>query len=258
MPNNSARANGEAMPKINRRNFLRTSVVASAAVASVPVAATARESSAMSPDIEAAFNSVTDARRKLVAAKDARDWLADEWRHLWPRAPESMRWHEFMSGTVEMDIVDRSFLGEDGHAIKIKSRKEVAESKAWAEGGRVPRANASAKVKERHEKWLRERRAEVAKMEAYLDETERLREISGSRAILARIKEAERELDRSISALMAVPVANLADLRVKARAALIAADGSGFSQKNALRFPILGASFNVVLDVIALAEGGEA
>jgi hypothetical protein len=258
MPNNSARANGEAMPKINRRNFLRTSVAASAAVASVPIATTACDASEMSPDIEAAFNSVINARRELVAAKDARDWLADEWRHLWPRAPESMRWHDFMSGAVEMDIVDRSFLGEDGYAIKIKSRKEVAESKAWAEGGRAPRANASAKMKERHEKWLRERRAEVAEMEAYLDETERLREISGSRAILARIEEARLELDRAISTLMAVPVANLVDLRVKAQAALIAADVAGFSQENAQRFPILGASFDVVLDVIALAEGGEA
>ncbi|KQZ80902.1 hypothetical protein ASD64_11470 [Mesorhizobium sp. Root157] len=254
------------MPEINRRRFLINTATAGAAVAvAVPAAEPAMAMPGAvnivpkaSPDIETAFKAVTDARRELVAAKDARDWLADEWRHLWPRAPESMRWYGFMSGTFETDIVDRSMLDDSGKAIKIKSSKEVSDHRALMEHPRPLRANASARVKERAEQWRQTGLADVEEMEAYLAETEKLREAAGSGAVIARVREAEKDLDRAISALMEVPVANVADLHIKARAALISSDSKDFTPEMARCFPILGAFVNVVFDVIALAEGGAA
>jgi hypothetical protein len=261
MTSTSSQPNAIA-PEINRRRFLLNTTITAASVAvanpSVAMPAANDATPAVSPAIEIAFKAITEARQELVAAKDARDWLADEWRHLWPRAPESMRLNGSFSGTVETDIVDRSYRDSNGRPKGIRTRKEVAESRAWVEGHKPPRASASARVQERHAKWRRDRLAEVQEMEAYLDTTEKLREDSGARAVLARIKAADEALDRSISSLMETPAVSLSDLQIKAQAALIAGDASGMNADKMKLFPILDASFSVVLDVLALTKGGAA
>lgn len=80
--------------KTTRRTFLGGAAAASLPVtAGTCVAVTAIQVEAASPavvvenpDLLAAYVRLQDAQAELHAAKDALEWIADEWRHLWPLA----------------------------------------------------------------------------------------------------------------------------------------------------------------------------
>lgn len=42
------------------------------------------------PELLTAYEALQDARKEFADAKNALEWLADEWRHLWPLAPEQL------------------------------------------------------------------------------------------------------------------------------------------------------------------------
>ncbi|MDX3930301.1 MAG: hypothetical protein QHC90_31575, partial [Shinella sp.] len=67
-----------------------TAVVAAAAA--IPPAAVEVAASGMqeNPELLAAYKRFKAARAEVAAAKDALEWLVDEWRHRWPLAPEEL------------------------------------------------------------------------------------------------------------------------------------------------------------------------
>ncbi|MFX7329178.1 hypothetical protein ABTI69_20540, partial [Acinetobacter baumannii] len=79
------------MSNITRRNLLKQSPTA-LVLATVPVGAAvaalpAEAAPAENPELIAAYERFVAARAERAAAEDALEWLADEWRHLWPLAP---------------------------------------------------------------------------------------------------------------------------------------------------------------------------
>jgi hypothetical protein len=64
---------------------------ASAAVVGTPTGAkSATVARAENPELLKAYKALQDARTEEAKAKDALEWLVDEWRHLWPLAPEAL------------------------------------------------------------------------------------------------------------------------------------------------------------------------
>lgn len=60
------------------------------------------------PDLLQAHERMIAARTELADAKSALEWIADEWRHLWPLAPEELLGGAnagFSDTTAERDIV---------------------------------------------------------------------------------------------------------------------------------------------------------
>ncbi len=82
--------------KTTRRTFLGGVAAASIPV-NVSVATTTDQASAATSKLKAenrdllvAFKRLQSAQRELWDAEDALVWIADEWRHLWPLAPEEL------------------------------------------------------------------------------------------------------------------------------------------------------------------------
>jgi hypothetical protein len=260
MTNDATRAKGEALPAMTRRTALAaTGAALAAALSEVAASAAAPAAHAPSPAIaaafEAAFEAVTATHRELLNARADRDWLADEWRHRWPRAPESAKWHS-SDGTIETDIIGRVYRDAAGKPICLKPTEEMIRWRRWADYlDRPMRANASMKARQRRAEWRQNQLREIAQAESYFSEIQRLRAASGAAAALARVDAAERDLDAAIAALLSEPSRSLADLRVKACCAVIVIETSNVNATSFKAVPLFACGGALAADVLALVEG---
>jgi len=95
MTTDATRANARAMPELNRRRLLIGLAASTAAAPTVAIANTDAISGAAdeieeNPDLIAAWHQHREAEAEYWTAKDELGWLADEWKHLWPLAPEGI------------------------------------------------------------------------------------------------------------------------------------------------------------------------
>jgi hypothetical protein len=221
MPNTIPAA-GEAMPKTTRRAFLAGAAVASLPVAATTcVAATAIQAEAATltpiaenPDLLAAYSRLQDAQAELRDAKDALEWIADEWRHRWPLAPEELLGvagadRRMGYAEAETDIIGNFIFRDCAMLTKRLSpqfrkvdRRDcfsvitANEAQNWLEDfqqrkprGRTP--EAFAKSQEVIDRNVREYRERVELARAYEAETSRLRKAAGVDVAKRRINEAE-------------------------------------------------------------------
>src|SRR5690606_28484224 len=95
---------------LSRRKLLAG--IATAPIAAVPaIAADMPAEVAENPTLIDLWRQMRFAETDYREAKEALGWLADEYKHLWPRAPESVRWRG-TGGDPECDIAGRPYRDE--------------------------------------------------------------------------------------------------------------------------------------------------
>ncbi|MDX3927656.1 MAG: hypothetical protein QHC90_17840 [Shinella sp.] len=218
-----------------------TAVVAAAAATPTAVAANVCQGVSENPELLAAYERFKAARAEVAAAKDALEWLADEWRHVWPLAPEEIldgaNAHQNGRGeTAERDIAGR-FVMRDTNVLKkrltakfraendktcfsVISTDQASETvSTWAQqtpAGRTEKALARNRVyrDEAIQRW--QRKLELAR--EYEAETARLRAASGVEKAKSRIEIAESEFRMACVDISRAQAITGEGLRIKAEA----------------------------------------
>lgn len=224
------------MQTITRRHFLRNTAAAgavgTAATAPVAVAAIAPPmgqgtvaAPTENPKLLAAHEAVLAADAELKAARDALEWLVDEYRHLWPLAPEEILGaanaspHLHGDAVIETDIAGR-LLRRDTISLTKRLSKQFRQTnektcfvldtsdslqeRLHSLRSRKP-TGRTARALERNRAWIEDarRRVETALPLAiqYEAETARLRNVSGVEDFKARISAARYKRDTAVGAL---------------------------------------------------------
>lgn len=245
---------------LTRRNFLATT-----AAASVPVSASSAEAQRAltpvpqqeNPVLLEAYQRFLAARSELAAAKEALDWLADEWRHLWPLAPVELLWtanaqDQFTSrAKAECDIAGRYLMRSSNDFPTRRPAKhptmtcyslvtsEYAEEMLDYSRRRVPAgrttkslARNTAMRDEAVQTW--KQRAQLARQ--YEMETARLSAESGVEKVKHRVAAARSALAAACSDISRAEVRTMDGLRIKCEALKV----NGVPQAVVMQDTILG------------------
>jgi hypothetical protein len=233
-----------------RRAFLKSAPVALVSSAILPASAYAATSGAADVNVApmTANPALIEAHGRLKAAlaereeaKDALEWLADEWRHLWPLAPE-----ELLRGanadrygsrdTAERDIIG-NFIYRDASALTMRLSREFRAANArtcfhvetsadaqetldaWTAREPTGRTEkALARNRALREECIQEYSHKVALAREYEAETERLRNAAGVSKAQERIQIAERLVSSAYRDISVIPATNLKDMVIKGEA----------------------------------------
>lgn len=235
---------------VSRRSLLLG--MAAASVAVVPTPARAASDSAATPvgenpELVAAYDRFKEAWAELKTAKANLDWLADEWRHRWPLAPEEIllnanAQNDFhVPAGAETDIVGRRLLRDTSTLTKRLSRdfrgkaRQTCFTLRTSEKARemrdrwertVPKGRTEkslARNRAFREEAIRECTRDLALAEQYEAETARLRAESGVAMVLQRVKDADRKLNATAAEVSFLPALTLEGVGMKATAASIGA-----------------------------------
>ncbi|WP_378947745.1 hypothetical protein [Mesorhizobium sp. ANAO-SY3R2] len=269
MPNTIVPAAVTGLPQIDRRRLLVGLAAASTAAATATVAQAAQAAAPAktgettqlaapqaNPEFVSLFSDLKKAVAEKTAAKDAREWIIDEWRHRWPPAPDEIT----LPGVAwvindEVDLAGRPLVrpGEK-HARRLYSLEDLA----WS-----AERTAAFVGKARNDKSRAARLARAAKDkralhlgEAYYREVERIKDASGIRLANARIKAADHEIGRLSTEIMDLPASSLACLAIKAEAAEIWGKNAGFNMR--ANIGPLGWAWRLTGDILNVTKGASA
>lgn len=229
-----------------RRAFLKSAPAAIVSSAILPVSAYAASNAAdvsvapmtASPALIEAHGRLKAALAEQQEAKDALEWLADEWRHLWPLAPE-----ELLRGanadrygsrdTAERDIIG-NFVYRDANVLTMRLSRQfraanartcfhVETSKdaqetldAWTAREPTGRTEkALARKRAFREECIQEYSRKVDLARQYEAETDGLRQAAGVAKARQRIQDAERQVSSARRDISIIPATNLKDLIIK-------------------------------------------
>ncbi|MBX4899312.1 hypothetical protein [Rhizobium bangladeshense] len=251
---------GEAMnhrlPFMSRRKLLLGMAAASTAAA-VAVAPDAHGAvlaaghglsgeQAENPELISAYDEFCDACIDLKEAQDALEWLADEWRHQWPLAPE-----ELLLGAnaqdgrytmpAERDIIGRYLVRDTSELTKrfsAKFRREFRKTcfilrtsqdererlNSWLQ--RTPTGRTAKSLEENRAyrlKSIKECEQRIHLAEQYEAETVRIRRISGVDAARLRTKNADVRLRKAADKVSQCDALTVAGLGMKADALTVTA-----------------------------------
>ena len=230
----------------NRRTMLRRLATATIATA-VPVAAVARTSIVPvdapqeSPGLVTAYRELTASIAERKAATDALDWLAAEYRHLWPLAPE-----ELLSGAnahrhdchnvAERDIAGRYIMRDVATMTKTVSRRfreanvstgfsvdTSDQIKEWLERWRAntPKgrtATALARATKRRRDMIDKLEGKLALAKQYEAEKDKLTKASDALAMRDRWAQADRRFILAVYAIERIPALTMTGVWMKADA----------------------------------------
>lgn len=232
--------------QVNRRRMLFG--LAAASTAAVPVAALAKSASAQvdldeieeNPELVAAWREHRAAETEHEAAKDALGWLADEWKHLWPLAPEDIlgcanaHIHNRYDEKIERDIIGRPMMREKcelTHRLSKRFREEGGKTAFFIDQPdelserlsqlrqREPKGR-TPKALEKNRKWRDETIADFENRlrlaTEYYAETNRIRALAGVDAAKQRIRDAKSRIEAAAAAISKAPSRTLVGLRLKA------------------------------------------
>lgn len=243
--------------KTTRRKFLGgvaaaslpATAGASVAIAAIQADIAAPVTQAENPDLLTAFKRLKAADAELTEARSALEWLADEWRHRWPLAPECIlggaNADSFgSSDDAERDIIGR-FIRRDTSVLldRVSARwrrehprlcffvdtVEDLEERIQAVRNRKPRGRTEAtreKYRAEDQALLNRYLMQVEAAREYHAETARLRKLAGVDQAKARIKEAESAYRRATSDVSHIPAFGPEGLKIK----LAAMDNTGFRE----------------------------
>lgn len=235
--------------KTTRRTFLGGAAAVSlpvaagtcVAVTTIQAEAATPAPIAENPDLLAAYGRLQDAQVELREAKDALEWIADEWRHRWPLAPEELLLgananRRGCSDGAERDIVGR-FLVRDTSVLCARFSKRQRQemptscffvmSPAYAAEtletlrSRTPRGRsekALAKSRAELEDAIQRFEHKLVLAQEYETNTATLREAASVHAAKQRIKEAETRLAVISSQISKIPAFTHDGLVIKADA----------------------------------------
>jgi hypothetical protein len=226
-------AAAKGLPKLTRRNLLAG--LAAAPVAAMPTVALAA-APAENPALLAAHSCLLAAKADLVAADDALEWIAAEWRHVWPLAPEEILGGAncYTGPNAERDIIgnpvlrdkaeltirlSRQFRREGGQTcFSVETPDELehwlAQWQARQPRGRT--AKALAGDRERRARMIEKLKAKLPLSRAYYAETKRLRDASGVKAVLSRRKIAAKAMIDAEGDIGSLPAFTMAGVAIKA------------------------------------------
>jgi hypothetical protein len=270
---------------VNRRHLL----IGAAAMTAIPLHAIAMEDLTADVSIKAlndlgrsgvsenhelisAYSDLLAARAELAAAEDALEWLADEWKHRWPLAPEEILWGANSSPREggECDIIGRPITRNHVELTKCMSAKfrkiggkscfgvltierleeEIAEWTNRVPKGRTPKAlEANVGLRQR---MIGEYQRKLALARDYHAETERLRNLAGVEQIKQRVTDAKNRMYHAAEAISFLPAYTLHGLQLKAEA--ISVSFSEYTIFLADRRP-LGEIARLVQSVLVMKEG---
>ncbi|RWP32230.1 MAG: hypothetical protein EOR04_33120, partial [Mesorhizobium sp.] len=176
MPNTTVRAAAEGLPAINRRRMLLGLAAASTAAAAITAASAAGCASVENPELVRLGNRLPEAAAEYRAALEEIEWIAAEWKHRWPLAPDEITWPRGDYTNGERDIAGR-FLRRPGEELRCV--RDVRNLAAIVATDRPPRHNASDATRARHANWLARAKRELKIGKLYQVQTARLRKTSG-------------------------------------------------------------------------------
>nr|KZA99347.1 hypothetical protein A4A59_23050 [Rhizobium leguminosarum] len=249
---------GEALaielPSMSRRKLLlgMSAASAAAAVAIAPDAhgaAVGQGSSgdqAENPDLIVAYQKFNDACAQLEEARNSLEWLADEWRHHWPLAPEELLHGANAQdgrGTMpaERDIVGRFLIRDTSELTKRlapKFRRETQNTcfaictaseerkllERWKRSTPIGRTEkALARNRGYRVKAIRECELRIRLADQYEAETTRLRQVSGADAARLRVRDADIRLQKAADEVSKCQACTVAGLAMKADALTVTA-----------------------------------
>ncbi|MBB4215583.1 hypothetical protein FHT79_002752 [Rhizobium sp. BK212] len=256
MPNTSIPATAEGMPNATRRALLWGLAAASTAAA-VAVAPDAHGAGvvrapslacdqAENPKLISAYDKFYDACAELKEAQDALEWLADEWRHQWPLAPEELLVNANAqdnrhSTAAERDIIGRFLLRDTSTVTKGLSREFrektrqtcftlLTSEKArelldrWERHAPKGRTEKSlARNVAFREEAIKECTRDIGLAERYEAQTARLRTISGVDAAQARVRDASTRMRKVADEVSRCDARTMTGLGMKADALTVTA-----------------------------------
>lgn len=223
---------------VNRRGLLLGLAAASTAAAGGAASASAPVEN---PELLRLADQLDAAESEYVAAVDALEWIADEWRHLWPLAPEDLLGganadkHDHYD-TAERDIIGRHVMRDTAVLTKRLSAKfrrederlcfhvftvkETAESIArhllHPPVGRSAMSLArNQRIYDKHIRALEQRLVLAREYEA---ETARLREAAGVAVAMKRKRIARGHFRTIVSAIIVTGETSMQGVVIKARA----------------------------------------
>ncbi|MGO7726697.1 hypothetical protein ACC704_01230 [Rhizobium johnstonii] len=256
MPNISIPATAEGLPNATRRALLWGLAAASTAAA-VAVAPDAHGvdvvrapslacDQAENPELISAYDKFYDACAELKEAQDALEWLADEWRHQWPLAPEELLLNANAqdnrhSTAAERDIIGR-FLFRDTSTVTKRLSREFREKtrqtcftlltseKArelldrWERHAPKGRTEKSlARNLAFREEAIKECNRDIGLAERYEAQTARLRTISGVDAAQVRVRNASTRMRMAADEVSRCDARTMAGLGMRADALTVTA-----------------------------------
>ncbi|NNH46215.1 hypothetical protein HLI03_32020 [Rhizobium laguerreae] len=256
MPNTSIPATAEGMPNATRRALLWGIAAAStaAAVAVAPDAhgTIATEAQALAcdqaenPELISAYQKFYDACAELKEAQDSLEWIADEWRHQWPLAPEGLLLGANAQDgrytmPAERDIIGRFLVRDTSELTKRlapKFRREIRKTcfvlrtaaeekellKRWKRSTPTGRTEkALARNRAYRIKAIKECELRIQLADQYEAETARLRGVSGADAARLRVRDADIRLQKAADEVSQSQALTVAGLAMKADALTVTA-----------------------------------
>lgn len=216
---------------------------AAVAVAGVAPAAMALPAASITenPALVEAYERFLGAREELASAKDALEWLADEWRHLWPLAPEEiLDGANADRGAASQAVAEKDILGRFIHRDTAPLTKRLTRSMRNESPRLCFSIYTPERIRERiafFERPFQSRRPKalskggVARLERlaelhvmlplsreYWAETARIREASGVERVKSRVHAAEAQVRQAAQAVSSVNAKTPSGLRMKAEA----------------------------------------
>lgn len=271
-------------PAILRRGFI--SGIAVAAAVALPVSSFAdittvnvrRETE--NPELAIAYERLISARTEHAKAKEALEWIADEWRHLWPLAPECILGHVFADRSDNNQAAERDIIGNyiyrDTDVLTTRLPKKVRQEHPrlcfsietaerlqkhadfW-ETARVrgkTDANRARSLAENERLFKRYREAVTAAIQ-YERETAELRERAGVPDALARVEAARKAVVSAEQAILGTEIKTITGLKIKAEILMMSLP-TFFTGKVLEEFGALGGLFRIVQDAIVVGNLQEA
>lgn len=234
-------------PKMSRRQMLTGAAAATASVAVVATPAPAKSAAASTttaenPELLQAHAELLAARAEHEQAKTALEWLIDEWRHLWPLAPEDLlgcanaHSRRGAKDIGERDIAGRYLLRDTTVLTKRLTSKQRAQGEKtcfdvltaagvednlsyWQQITPTGRTEKSlARNRATKEEMIRKYRELLPVAQAYEAETARLREASGVQLAKQRVAIAEAETIIAASKVCRAPAFTHEGLSLQAAA----------------------------------------
>ncbi|MGR9169613.1 hypothetical protein [Rhizobium sp. KDH_Rht_773_N] len=237
------------------RRALLLGLAAASTVAAVAVAPEARGGETTvtttalieNPELVTAYDKFQAACVELKAAVNDMEWLADEYRHRWPLAPEELllnanaQDNRFSTVAAERDIVGRFLLRDTSVLTKRLPRKfreiepktcftllttEKAHEllERWRQHVPTGRTEKSLdRNRAFREAAIRDCERDLALAVQYEAETSRLRKEAGADAAIKRVKDADKRVSAAAAEISFLPALTLEGLWMRASAANVGA-----------------------------------
>lgn len=202
---------------------------------------------AENPELVAAYDNFQAACIELKAAVNDLEWLADEYRHRWPLAPEELllnanaQDNRFSTVIAERDIIGQFLLRDTIVLTKRLSRsfrestrktcftlltaeKAREQLERWKQHVPTGRTEKSlARNRAFREEAIRDCERDLALAARYEAETSRLRKEAGADVAIKRVKDADDKVNAAAAEVSFLPALTLEGLWMKASAANVGA-----------------------------------